>query len=133
MKGFRPYSTSDGRVLPWKYLPCGAIQPKVGLALYLSSGVFAIATGTTKPTHICMREEAAAVASGTIIPVIEIEDDIVFETENQASLNGVNIGQAVTLHSDGMQVTGTTSSGTATIVDKVAGTGTGNRVLVRFL
>ena len=133
MKGFIPYSTEDGRVPPWKYMPAGAITPKIGLALYLSSGVFAVATGTQKPTHICMREESAAVSSGTIIPVIEIAPDIVFQTENQASLNGVNVGQAVTIHSDGMQVTATTSSGVATIVEKTAGTGTGNRTLVRFL
>ena len=133
MKGFIPYSTSDGRVPPWEYLPAGAITPKVGLALYLSSGVFAVATGTQKPTHICMRDEAAAVTSGTVIPVIAVQPDIIFETENSASLNGVNIGQAVTIASDGMRATGTTSSGVATIVEKAAGTGTGNRTLVKFL
>ena len=133
-RGFIPVYTEDGRVPPWKYLPAtGSTAPSIGLALVLSSGKLAKCTGTTKPTYICMREESAAVAAGTLIPVIEVQPDIVFEVPNQASLNGVNVGQAVTIHTDGMQVTATTSSGVATIVEKVAGSGTGNPTLVKFL
>lgn len=134
MRGFIPYSNSDGRVPPWKYLPAtGSTKPDIGLALVLSSGKLAKASGTTKPTYICMMEAPAAVAAGTLIPVIEVEPDMIFECKNQASLNGVNIGQAVTIHSDGLQVTGTTSSGVATIVEKTAGSGTGNPTRVKFL
>jgi len=133
MRGFIPYSTEDGRVQPWEYLPAtGSTKPDIGLACVLSSGKLAKATGTTKPTHICMMEADAAVAAGTIIPCIKIEPDMVFEVTNSASLNGVNIGEAVTLNSNGLQVTATTASGTATIVSKTAGTGTGNPTLVRF-
>ena len=133
-RGFIPYSNEDGRKQPWEYLPCtGSTKPDIGLALVLSSGKLAKASGTTKPTYICMCEAPAALAAGTLIPVIAVQPDIIFECTNQASLNGVNIGQAVTIHTDGLQVTGTTSSGVATIVDKVAGSGTGNRTLVKFL
>lgn len=133
MRGFIPYSTEDGRVQPWELLPCGAITPKIGMALVQSSGVFAIATGTTKPTHISMVEKDAACTSGDLIPVIRIQPDQIFEVTNSASLNGVNIGQKVTLHaSNGLQVTGTTASGVATIVAKTPGSGTGNKTLVRF-
>ena len=133
-RGFVPYSNEDGRVLPWEYLPCtGSTAPSIGLALVLSSGKLAKASGTTKPTYICMCEAPAALTAGTLIPVVAVQPDIIFETTNQASLNGVNVGQAVTIHTDGLQVTATTSSGVATIVDKTAGTGTGNRTLVKFL
>lgn len=133
-RGFIPYSTEDGRKQPWEYLPAtGSTKPDIGLALVLSSGKLAKATGTTKPTYICMAEYPAAVAAGTLLPVIAVTPDMIFEVKNQASLNGVNIGQAVTIHSDGLQITATTSSGVATIVDKVAGTGTGNKTLVKFL
>ena len=133
-RGFIHHSNSDGRVPPWKYLPAaGSTKPDIGLALVLSSGKLAKASGTTKPTYICMMEAPAAVAAGTLIPVIEVQPDMIFEVKNQASLNGVNIGQAVTIHSDGLQITATTSSGVATIVDKVEGTGTGNPTLVKFL
>ncbi len=132
MRGFIPYSNEDGRVAPWEYLPCGAITPKLGMALVFSSGNLAIATGTTKPTHISMCEKPAAVSAGTVIPVIRVQPDQVFETTNSASLSGVNIGQKVTLHaSNGLQVTGTTTSGVAEIAAK-DGDGAGSRVLVRF-
>jgi hypothetical protein len=133
MRGFIPYSNEEGRVTPWEYLPCGAIQPDIGTALVLSSGVLAIATGTTKPTHISMYHADSTLASGTIIPVIRVEPDEVFECTNSASLASVYVGQKVTLHaSNGAQVTATTSSGVAEIVEKTAGSGTGNRTLVRF-
>lgn len=134
MRGFIPYSTEDGRKQPWEYLPAtGSTKPDIGLALVLSSGKLAKCTGTTKPTYICMAEYPAAVSAGTLLPVIAVQPDMIFEVKNQASLNGVNVGQAVTIHSDGLQITATTSSGVATIVDKVAGTGTGNPTLVKFL
>ena len=132
MRGFIPYQNEDGRVGPWEYLPCSAITPKIGMALVLSSGKLAIATGTTKPSYISMTEKSAAVSAGDIIPVIKVQPDQVFECTNSASLSGVNIGQKVTLHaSNGLQVTGTTTSGVAEIVAK-DGDGAGSRVLVRF-
>ena len=132
MRGFIPYQNEDGRVGPWEYLPCSAITPKIGMALVMSSGKLAIATGTTKPSYISMTEKSAAVSAGDIIPVIKVQPDQVFECTNSASLSGVNIGQKVTLHaSNGLQVTGTTTSGVAEIVAK-DGDGAGSRVLVRF-
>lgn len=132
MRGFVPYSNEDGRVPPWEYLPCGAITPKIGMALVLSSGKLAIATGTTKPTYISMVDKDAAVTAGEIIPVIAVLPDQIFETSNSASLSSANIGQKVTLHaSNGLQVTGTTSSGVAEIVAK-DGDASGSRVLVKF-
>ena len=132
MRGFIPYTNEDGRVQPWQYLPCGAIKPSIGMALVQSSGVFAIATGTTKPTYISMYEAAGTLTSGTLIPVIAVTPDQVFETTNSASLSGVGPGAKVTLHaSNGCQVTGTTTSGVATIVAK-DGDASGSRVLVKF-
>ncbi len=131
-RGFIPHSNSDGRVQPWEYLPAtGSTKPDIGLALVLSSGKLAKASGTTKPAYICMMEAPAAVAAGTLIPVIKAEPDIVFECVNSASLSGVEIGAKVTIHTDGLQVTGTTTGGVAAIVDK-DGDAVGSRVLVRF-
>lgn len=132
MRGFIPHTNEDGRVNPWKYLPCSAITPKIGMALIQSSGNLAIATGTTKPTHICMADYDAAVTAGDLIPVIEVQPDQVFECTNSASLSGVNIGQKVTLHaSNGCQITGTTSSGVARLVAKEADA-SGSTCLVKF-
>ena len=132
MRGFVPYSTEEGRVQPWEYLPCSAITPKIGMALVQSSGNLAIATGTTKPTYICMTERASAVSAGDIIPVIRVDHDIVFETEFSASASSIKLGDKVTLHaSDGMSVTATTSSGVAEIV-YMDGTASGSMCRVRF-
>ena len=74
---FIPYKTDDGRVPAWEYLPASAITPKVGLALVLTSGQLAKASGTTKPTYICMTEKDAAVTAGEIIPVVRVNADMI--------------------------------------------------------
>ena len=132
MRGFIPYSNEDGRVRPWAYLPATAIKPSIGMALTLSSGKLAIATGTTKPAYISMMEAPATLTAGDIIPVMAVEPDQIFETTCSASLSGVAVGAKVTLHaSNGCQVTGTTTSGVAEIVAK-DGDASGSRVLVKF-
>jgi hypothetical protein len=132
---FIPHSYDDGQIRPWEYLPCGAITPKVGMALTQSGGNLAIAAGTTKPTYISMVSKSAACTAGDIIPVIRVDHGIVFETTNSASFSGISRGAKVTLHaSDGMQVTATTTNGVAEVIgfDAAAASGTGGRVLVRF-
>lgn len=129
---FLPYSYDDGQPRPWEYLPCGAITPKVGMALVQSSGNLAIATGTTKPTYISMIDKDSACTAGEIIPVIRVDSGIIFETSFSASATSVNIGSKVTLHaSSGLQVTATTSSGVAEVVYK-DGSASGSMCRVRF-
>ena len=72
MKGFFPDQSDHGAVTPFEYLPCGAITPKAGLALVLTNGLLALATGATAPTYICMKDADAAVTAGTIIPVVRV-------------------------------------------------------------
>ena len=128
---FLIHTTADGHQPPWEYLPCDDIQPHLGMAMVLTGGLLAKAGSTAKPTYISMYEAPAALAEGDIIPVIRVTEDIIFETENSASLSGVAIGAKVTLASDGMRVTGTTTSGVAEIVAKDADA-VGSRVLVKF-
>lgn len=129
---FLPHITDGGRCPGIEYLPCGAITPKIGMALTQSSGNLAIATGTTKPTYISLCEYGSAVSSGTIIPVMRVEDDTVFETSFSAAATSINVGDLVTLHaSSGMQVTATTTSGVAEIV-YMDGTASGDMCRVRF-
>ena len=129
---FKIYSAEDNRIPNIEYLPCSAITPKHGMALAQSEGNLVIATGTTKPTYICMTEKAAAVAAGTIIPVVRVTEDMVFETNFSASAASIKLGDKVTLHaSDGMQVTATTTSGVAEVV-YMDGTASGSMCRVRF-
>ncbi len=129
---FLLHSTDDGRVPSLEYLPAGAITPKVGMALTQSSGNLAIATGTTKPTYICMVEKDSALTAGDIIPVFRIDPDMIFETSFSASAADIKLGNKVTLHaSNGGQVTATTTSGVAEVV-YMDGTASGSMCRVRF-
>lgn len=49
---FMIHKVDSGQVPGIEYLPCGAITPKIGMALVQSGGNLAIATGTTAPTYI---------------------------------------------------------------------------------
>ena len=128
---FKIHSIDDNRISGIEYLPCGAITPKVGMALYQSSGNLAIATGTTAPTYISMCEKATACTAGDLIPVIRVNHDMVFETNFSATATGIKLGDKVTLHADGLQVTATTTNGVAEVV-YMDGTASGDMCRVRF-
>lgn len=120
-----------GRVPGIEYLPCGAITPKVGMALIQSGGNLAIATGTNAPTYVSMIEKEAACVAGDIIPVMRVLPDMTFETIFSAAASAVKLGDKVTLHTDGLKVTATTTSGVAEVVG-MDGTEAGGKVRVRF-
>ena len=66
-----------------------------------------------------------------IIPVIRVNKDMIFETTFAAAATSVKLGDKVTLHTDGLQVTGTTASGVAEVV-YMDGTAAGDMCRVRF-
>ena len=129
---FRIHSTNDGRVPPTEKLPAGAITPKVGMALSMSSGNLAIAKDATKPTYISMCERETALTAGELIPVIRVEDGMIFGATLSAAGTNLKLGDKVKLHaSNGLDVTATTTDGVAEIV-AINGTAIGDEVLVRF-
>lgn len=132
MKGFIPHSV-DGSNRPQalEYFPASAITPKKGLALYFSSGLLALCSGTTKPEYICMCE-GPTLTSGDVIPVLRVLPDRVFETAWSTSGSAINVGQKVTIASDGLRVTATTSSGVAEVVGKADTVAENDTVYVRF-
>lgn len=129
--GFTPAYINQGHMQGWQYLPAGAITPKVGLALTQSSGLLAVAASTTRPTYLCMMESDAAVASGTKIPVIPVDNTALYDTTNSASFASINVGDKVTITSGGLQVTATKDSGVAEVV-YIDGTAVGSRITVKF-
>ena len=134
MKGFIPHKndgSNQAQSLDW--LLCASGQtPKVGLALKYSSGKLVLCSGTTKPEYICMTERGAALSADELIPVLRINPDWVFAVPAQADASAVNDGQSVTIHSDGLQVTATTSSGVAEIVGREGTGDVGETLYVRF-
>jgi len=128
---FLNVKNDDGHVAPFMKMPCSAITPKNGLAMVLSSGKLAIASGSTKPEFICVEEKAAAVTAGDLVTVVRVEEDTDYETVFSAAATGLGPGDLVTIASDGLRVTGTTTNGVAEIV-YAEGTASGDTVIVRF-
>ncbi len=120
----------DGHVAPFEQLPCSAITPKNGMAMVLSSGKLAVASGANKPEFICVEDHGAAVSAGDLVTVVRVEADTDYMTTLSAA-GALNIGDKVTLASDGLRVTATTASGVAEIV-AMEGTASGDTVVVRF-
>lgn len=127
---FKVFKTDDGRDLPIEYLPCSAIAPEVGMAMKLTSGNLAKCGATDMPVYISVKT-SGTVAAGDLIPVVRVQQDIIFETTSSAALTGVNIGDKVQLNANALQVTATKTTGVAEIVD-MSGTAAGDRVFVRF-
>ena len=128
---FKIYSTDDNRVPGIEYLPASAITPKVGMALTQTTGQLALATGTTAPTYISMCEKDSKCTAGDIIPVIRVGKDMILETTFEAAATSIKLGDKVTLHTDGLQVTATTTNGVAEVV-YMDGTASGSMCRVRF-
>ena len=130
-RGFIPHTVEDGHVPAFEYLPASAITPKIGMALTQTGGLLAAATGTTKPKYICMCEKDSAVTSGDLLPVIRVTADIAFRTTCSAAFTDRKLGDKVTIASNSLQVTATTTSGVATVVN-IEGAASGSGVVVRF-
>ena len=131
---FQPWKSDNGAVLPWEYLPAEAGTYHVGQALNLDATtghLEAVAADLdTTPPYICNAEVKVETA-GTPIPVSRTSRDVIYETTLQAAASSVKLGDKVTLHTDGLQVTATTASGVAEVVG-MDGTAAGDRVRVRF-
>lgn len=102
-----------------------------GEALVLSSGALTKCGATAKPTHIAAETKAAA-ASGDVY-AYEVMPHHVFKTTFAADASSNVVGTLVTLHTDGLQVTATATSGVATIYEKLGSGASGTDVLVRFI
>lgn len=128
---FRLYSTDDGRTPAWEYLPCEAIRPRLGLCLDLDSTGGQLEVSAA-PKYICMREEAAAVAAGTLIPVVKIQRDQVWE----ATLDGdtaFKIGETADVDTTGLLVDGDASVKDVFLLTAMESATAGGTVRGRFV
>lgn len=100
-----------GSVPPIEYYD-GSEVCVLGEALKLTGGKLAKAGATDKVSFICA---GPAREHDKKIPVIRVTPNIEFKTTSTATVADTLIGTAVTLHTDGLQVTATTESGVFTI------------------
>lgn len=99
----------------------------LGEALVLTSGKLTKCGATATPEFIAM-----ASGTGVEIPVVRVTEDMVFETAFAADASLTAEGTKVTLHTDGLSVTATSTSGVFMITKKLGTGDTGTKVQGMF-
>lgn len=111
---FKLVKTLDGASPPYengKYLMTNNEGCTKGEALVLTSGRLTKCGATATPQFIAQKTVAAAATSTEYVPVTKVTEMQEFETTATATVADTLVGSKVTLHTDGLQVTATTTSG----------------------
>lgn len=123
------YKTYGASVPPVETIPADSdLTYKVGEGLVITSNEAAKATGTTAPTHICVGP-----AKDGEVPVIKMSKDDIYVAALSAAGTSLNVGDKVTINTDSIKLTATTTSGVAEIVGfATAGKAAGDEVYFRI-
>ena len=100
-----------------------------GEALVFTSGVLTKCAATATPEAIALADQTAESTAVTLIPFIRVMEDHQFSVKSMATVASTLVGNKVTLHTDGLLITGTASSGVATIISTDGATTTSNCVV----
>ena len=103
----------------------------MGEALVLTNGKLTKCGATAKPEFIAMAD-CAADATKRLIPVAR-EGNQLYEVPVQAAPTSLVEGSKVTLHTDGLQVTATTTSGVVTVESLNGAAAAGDIIVVRIV
>lgn len=120
-----------GNTPPIVYMqPTDGETYQVGEALKLASGKVTLCSGAAAPSHVCV----GPIDDNGVVPCVEVQKYMEFETTlgvTPADSATVGVGDKVTLHTDGMQVTATKTGGVAEVTG-IDGQTVGSRVTVKF-
>lgn len=120
-----------GNTPPIVYMqPTDGETYQVGEALKLASGKVTLCSGTAAPSHVCV----GPADDNGVVPCVEVQKYMEFETTLGVAPTDsatVGVGDKVTLHTDGMQVTATKTDGVAEVTG-IDGQTVGSRVTVKF-
>lgn len=105
---------------------------QIGEALVLTSGKLTKCGATAKPEFIAMADCAAG-ATNRLIPAARVEPNQLYEVPVQAAPTSLVEGSKVTLHTDGLQVTATTTSGVVTVESLNGAAVAGDIIVVRIV
>ena len=97
------------------YLLTDAEAATVGELLVQTSGRLTKCGATATPEFIAMKTQSAEITSATPLPVVRITEDMEFSATATATVAATLLGSKVTLHTDGIKCTATTTSGVFTI------------------
>ena len=122
-------SMDVGQTPPIEYRQATADEDVVlGEALVTAStGLLTKCGATAKPEFMAVGPKDEQ----DIVPVVRVQDYQVWRTQLSAAGTSLKPGNKVTLETDGLRVTATTTSGVAAIVE-LEGTAAGDGVRVRF-
>lgn len=104
----------------------------IGEALVLSDGKLTKCAATTAPKYIAMGQVGAN-ATDRRVAVCRAGADQVYEVPVTAVPTALKAGDKVTLHTDGMQVTATTTGGVITVESLNGATVAGDSIIVRIV
>lgn len=125
--GFRPKSRPGMGELPFEYfLLTDAEGATLGEALVQTSGRLTKCGATTRPQFIAVRTQTAETTSVRPLPVWRVDALQEWTTQSMATVAATLKGAKVTLHTDGLLVTATTTSGVFEIDDTDGATTTSN-------
>lgn len=109
---FKVAGSLDGVQPPFEYFLLTDNEASVlGEALVQTSGRLTKCAATATPEFIAVRTQDAEATSITPLPVIRVTEMIEFSATSTATVADTVIGAKVTLHTDGLSPTATTSSG----------------------
>ena len=104
---------------------------EMGEALVLASGKLTKCGATVAPTYIAMGVKSAD-DDNRSIPVCRVEKNQVYAVPVTAAPTSLAVGSKVTVHTDGLQITATTTDGVVTIVDLNGAAAAGDEIIVRI-
>lgn len=93
-----------------------------GEVLKLASGKLTKASGTDVPEFV-----ALGAGTGVIVPVKRIYEDEVYQVALSATGTSLNVGDKVTIATNGLEATATTTGGVFTITE-ILGTAVGDKI-----
>lgn len=128
---FYIHTTDDGRQLPTEYLPCAAIAPKYGQAMYRKDGLLAVAGGANKAEYISVQNEENALAEGDICAVVKIQKDQIWRAPKDAAAE-MTAGTGYDVTADGLGVDADGTAAANFIVTAVEDQTEGGIVFGRF-
>lgn len=109
------------------YAPTADEPIALGEALVLTTGKLTKCAATATPEYI-----ARSAGTNKAIAVNRVLEEDIFETTFAADASAVNEGSKVTLHTDGAQVTATTTNGVFYITKKLGTGASGTKVQGMF-
>ena len=103
-----------------------------GEALTLSAGKLTKCGASAVPDFICCEDYTAPASENRGVLAEPVSREMIFEVPVTASPSALVAGNKVTLHTDALSVTATTSNGVATVWDTCGASAAGDRIQVCF-